>query len=170
VRIKIKLKSKIKSKNETLPGCGIGAPGVGGESGPDSLRLPMCRNPLTVVTVLVLVCGLLLSGQAAERFSLDGGGWELRTAGESGWRPVSVPHCWPVDAGYLQYVGQGFYRRTFLVPLDLRDKVVRLRFKAVFYKAVVRLNGVEVGRHEGGTRHLNSTSRNRCIRALTNSK
>ena len=112
------------------------------------------RNPrlhrFARVLAAIAVCAVLSVSHAAERFNLNGGGWEFRTARESGWRPVNVPHCWPLDNGYLQYVGEALYRRNFTAPLDLKDKVVRLRFEAVYYKAVVRLNGTEVGAHEGG--------------------
>ncbi|MGC9341912.1 MAG: glycoside hydrolase family 2 protein, partial [Bacteroidales bacterium] len=42
-----------------------------------------------------------------------------------------------------------WYRKTFTVPQDWQGKNLRLRFKAVDYKADVYLNGRHLGQHEG---------------------
>jgi len=118
------------------------------------------RSPrLIILRRYVAACCLALlfiasvyspSARAAERLGLSGGGWELRTGQENDWRPVTVPHCWPLDAGSLKYLGEAFYRTEFSAPLGLKDKVVRLRFEAVFYKCSVRLNGMPLGTYHMG--------------------
>jgi beta-galactosidase/beta-glucuronidase len=63
---------------------------------------------------------------------------------------VQVPHTWNVMPRYAGYEGAATYRRSFTLPTAARDAHVTLRFGAVFYEARVSVNGVSVGRHEGG--------------------
>ena len=110
-----------------------------------------------------LAFAVLLSGPAsgATRIDLDQG-WLFRTdpnrAGESsGWparvpngtEAVTVPHTWNVGKHH-DYLGTAWYFRTFEMPAHASGGQVRLNFGATFYSARVWLNGVELGRHEGG--------------------
>ena len=74
-------------------------------------------------------------------------GWQnhLPDATES----VNVPHTWNLGK-YDNYLGKAWYFRTFEMPVQSRDPHVELHFGATFYSARIWLNGVEVGRHEGG--------------------
>ena len=61
---------------------------------------------------------------------------------------VIVPASW--ETVRKDFEGVGWYRRTFTVPKQLKDKTIRLHFGAVNYVAEVYLNGQPVGVHEGG--------------------
>ena len=50
---------------------------------------------------------------------------------------------------YPDAEGVGFYRKTFTVPSEWRDRVLRLHFGGASYRAEAWLNGVYVGSHEG---------------------
>ncbi len=88
--------------------------------------------------------------KAVERTSLSlDGAWSFRVDGRSEWTRVDVPHTWNVMPAYRDYEGIAWYRRTFELPRGAGARVA-LRFGAVFYEARVWVNGVAVGRHEGG--------------------
>jgi len=100
--------------------------------------------------------------RAASRIALNDG-WRFRTDAQdagvvAGWtrslptgtRPIEVPHTWNVGAD-ADFEGTGWYFRQIDRPAALApDAHVELHFGATFYKARIWLNGVEVGRHEGG--------------------
>jgi len=115
----------------------------------------------------VLLCGLaalaLVAGpvHGAMRIDLDRD-WQFRADpdefGEwmgwmstlpSGTDPVTVPHTWNVGRLH-DFMGVGWYFRSFETPAHDPLTHVQLHFGATFYKARIWLNGVEVGTHEGG--------------------
>jgi len=61
-------------------------------------------------------------------------------------RDITVPGCWELTE--KDYEGVAFYRRTFRVPASWKDKIVRLQFDAVNFRAEVWLNDTAVGVHE----------------------
>lgn len=80
-----------------------------------------------------------------------------RTGEVSGWnsalpadtQSVAVPHTW--NNGRLHdYLGAAWYFRRFEMPPHAAGAHIELHFGATFYAARVWLNGVELGRHEGG--------------------
>jgi beta-galactosidase/beta-glucuronidase len=88
--------------------------------------------------------------KAVERTSLSlNGPWSFRLDSRRDWARVDVPHTWNVVPAYRDYEGVAWYRRTFALP-RVSGARVTLRFGAVFYEARVWVNGVDVGRHEGG--------------------
>jgi hypothetical protein len=128
----------------------------------------MNRIKITVLTVVLagLLCAVLSAKlpNTPEIISLDGS-WEIifdpekkgRDAGlhtnaafssVSERREIQVPSCW--ERIEQDYEGVAFYRRSFDVPGGWTDKVVRLQFDAVNYRAEVWLNDEVVGFHEGG--------------------
>ena len=80
-------------------------------------------------------------------------GWhqpaEAQSKAREGWRVVNVPHTWQIEPEHTDYMGVGWYRRTFAAPQAWSDRAVRVEFAAVFHTATVWLNGVEIGRHVG---------------------
>jgi beta-galactosidase/beta-glucuronidase len=52
--------------------------------------------------------------------------------------------------GYKDFIPAVWYRRTFQIPEDWKDKRILLHFEAVDYKTHVWVNGREVGFHRGG--------------------
>jgi hypothetical protein len=115
----------------------------------------------TIVLGAILLLGFSAPVAAATRLNLSAD-WAFLTdpaaKGEvAGWQKqlppgansVSLPHTWNLGRqdGYL---GQAWYFRTFEMPMPSPDLHVELHFGATFYAARVWLNGVEIGRHEGG--------------------
>ena len=81
--------------------------------------------------------------------SLDGI-WQFRH-GDGPWRETQVPLPWQAQfADLRQASGTGHYQRPFAGPEVQPDQVAVLCFGAVSYHATVTLNGVQIGRHEGG--------------------
>ena len=74
-------------------------------------------------------------------------GWQasLPTGTES----INVPHTWNIGRLH-DYRGVAWYFRQFERPSSAAGEHVELHFGATFYQARVWLNGVELGRHEGG--------------------
>ncbi|HEY3266956.1 MAG TPA: glycoside hydrolase family 2 TIM barrel-domain containing protein [Armatimonadota bacterium] len=73
---------------------------------------------------------------------------------DSAWKPVTLPHCWNIDAGQdgdrgAYYHGAGWYRRHLTVP-PAPGRRRYLRFGAAFVVTDVFVNGRKAGHHEGG--------------------
>ena len=82
--------------------------------------------------------------------SLDGE-WRFRHESDGVERSAVVPMPWQAQfADLRQSSGRATYTQRFACPASSADKETVLRFGAVSYLAEVRVNGVEVGSHEGG--------------------
>ncbi len=86
------------------------------------------------------------------------------------WRRVDLPHDWAVETPFVQAppsseltshgfkpIGRafpatsiGWYRRSFSLSPEDKGKRISIEFDGVFRDAMVWLNGVLLGRHEGG--------------------
>jgi hypothetical protein len=73
---------------------------------------------------------------------------------DSDWRVLNVPHDFSREGDFSQTNasstaflpgGIGWYRKTFVVPADWRDKVIRIQFDGVSMRSHVWINGHEVG-------------------------
>ncbi|HYT20464.1 MAG TPA: glycoside hydrolase family 2 TIM barrel-domain containing protein [Candidatus Polarisedimenticolia bacterium] len=108
---------------------------------------------------------VLLAGRtglvAADRVDLDRD-WRFRTDADSigqrsNWQNhppkdtvfINLPHTWNLGR-QDGFIGKAWYCKTFAVPLQSPDLHVKLHFGATFYSARVWLNGIELGKHEGG--------------------
>lgn len=104
---------------------------------------------------------LIVPAAAVSRIDLDHD-WQFRTdpAGQGekdGWQnrtpaqttSISVPHTWNLGQ-HDGYVGKAWYFRSFGMPVNVSKLCVELHFGATFYRSKVWLNGMEIGRHEGG--------------------
>ncbi|WP_438483315.1 glycoside hydrolase family 2 protein [Oleiharenicola lentus] len=65
------------------------------------------------------------------------------------WDKVTVPHSFSVDPRYHQFTGSAWYRKTFKATRVAGNRAF-VRFESVYYTAQVWLNGVLLGKHEGG--------------------
>jgi beta-galactosidase len=97
----------------------------------------------------------------------DVAGAELVKFNDSAWRMLDLPHDWSIedipgtnspvdsnaiggiDAGYL-VGGTAWYRKTFYVNSDIRQKVIHLQFDGVYMNADIWLNGQHLGNHPYG--------------------
>jgi len=89
-------------------------------------------------------------------------GFMFDKAGESAtWAKAGLPKpdTMPVPSAFSDfftdkesrdYAGDFWYETTFFVPEGWRGMDIGLRFGAAAHRAVVYVNGVEVGQHEGG--------------------
>ncbi|HZF26896.1 MAG TPA: glycoside hydrolase family 2 TIM barrel-domain containing protein [Steroidobacteraceae bacterium] len=119
------------------------------------------RGALRLARVIALGCLLASAAFGSTRIDLNRG-WTFRTdpeqSGEaSGWSSrvpaatdsINVPHTWNIGRDHA-YLGTAWYFRSFEAPSQPAPAQVELHFGATFYSARVWLNGVELGRHEGG--------------------
>jgi hypothetical protein len=115
----------------------------------------------TIVLGAMILIVLSPSVFAATRLDLNND-WSFRTDPEqkgeiAGWQrqapsgtaSINVPHTWNLGR-HDGYLGKAWYFRTFEMPMQSPDLHVELHFGATFYSARVWLNGVELGKHEGG--------------------
>ena len=71
------------------------------------------------------------------------------------YKEVSIPHTWndrPVErinAGEGFHLGKGWYKKSFNSMPDWHNKRVFIRFDAVGTQAIVKLNGKDIGEHNG---------------------
>ncbi len=66
----------------------------------------------------------------------------------AGKRTIQVPSCW--ETIEQDYEGAAWYGLRFRAPANAKDKLIRLRFHAVNYRAEVWINDQPAGFHEGG--------------------
>ena len=87
----------------------------------------------------------------ARSVQLLDGEWAFRHETDAADRIALVPMPWQANFADLRQVsGRAIYKRRFSCPEEVEGKETVLRFGAVSYLAEVRVNGVEVGSHEGG--------------------
>lgn len=75
---------------------------------------------------------------------------------DKAWRDVNLPHDWSIegefdsshptgnDGGYLP-AGVGWYRKTFTLPVDWKDKHISIYFEGVYMNSEVFINGKSLG-------------------------
>lgn len=69
---------------------------------------------------------------------------------DSSWADIVIEKAWD-ECGYKEYIGVGWYRKTFELPVPPADyKAVELHFASVDENAWVWLNGVYIGQHAIG--------------------
>ncbi len=115
----------------------------------------------TIVLGAILVFAFSAPVAAATRLDLNND-WLFHSDPEgkgevAGWQKqppagadsINLPHTWNLGR-HDGYLGKAWYFRTFEMPMQSPDLHVKLHFGATFYSARVWLNGVEIGKHEGG--------------------
>jgi len=98
-------------------------------------------------------------GRVARIFNAD---WRFRLGDDAAaqrpdfddrsWERVGLPHSFSIP--YFQsshfYVGDGWYRKSFLLPALPRGRRLSLEFEGAFQEAEIFVNGQRVGHHRGG--------------------
>jgi len=86
---------------------------------------------------------------------------------DSKWRKVDLPHDWSIEdlpgkkspfdpdaisqvSGGFTVGGTGWYRKTFTVPSDQKNKQIYIQFDGVYMNAEFWLNGESLGKHPYG--------------------
>ncbi|MBE0655828.1 MAG: DUF4982 domain-containing protein [Bacteroidales bacterium] len=86
---------------------------------------------------------------------------------DASWRSIDLPHDWSIedlpgtgspldstavggiDMGYF-VGGTGWYRKTFDLPQDLKNKQFSLLFEGIYMDSEIWINGIPLGRHPYG--------------------
>ena len=110
-------------------------------------------------------------GAAYSYAKTDGWGGAVRpNFNDAAWRAVDLPHDWAVELPFVQApftislmdhgfkplarvfpeTSIGWYRRHFAVPRGDEGRRFRIDFDGAFRDCLVWLNGILLGRHEGG--------------------
>lgn len=66
------------------------------------------------------------------------------------WDTITVPGNWDTRKKHSQYVGKGYYQKTFKVPTTWKGSQVRIKFDAVYQTSKVWVNDNLAGKHIGG--------------------
>ena len=116
-------------------------------------------------SMLVFCSFPALAGEAEARVVLNmntGGAFhrgEVESGGQpglddSGWIAATIPHIMQLEkkhcGGDIIYDGVGWYRRTFRVPSQYKDKQIKISFEGVMNACEVYLNGQKISAHRGG--------------------
>ncbi|MBN1952696.1 MAG: DUF4982 domain-containing protein [Bacteroidales bacterium] len=119
--------------------------------------------------LIVLLAGCTEKQEAEprmERKQLFDSGWKFQLGdfpeaptadfNDSSWRSLDLPHDWSIegsvdkknptgnDGGYFP-AGEGWYRKTFTVPSEWKDKEVSVYFEGVYTNSEVFINGTSLG-------------------------
>ncbi|MDN3580355.1 glycoside hydrolase family 2 TIM barrel-domain containing protein [Mucilaginibacter flavus] len=121
------------------------------------------------IVILILVCSSFSFAQDKghmARKQLFDYNWKFNLGDEasaksigfddSGWRNLDLPHDWSVEgkispknstggAGGYFPAGIGWYRKTFTVPREWKDKNVAVYFEGVYMNSEVFINGKSLG-------------------------
>ena len=98
---------------------------------------------------------------ALENSKIDlGGTWKFNPSPVAGfgtdikvpvnWSDISVPGEWTMQNFSVKPNRRAAYMRSFSIPADWKDYVIKLRCDAVYSDAVVWINGKRAGSHQGG--------------------
>lgn len=140
----------------------------------------MDSNPrrILLITLTFLFTLMQLQGQNADkRTYLFDQGWKFHRGGaqgaenpsfdDSGWRIVDLPHDWSIEDlpgtdspfninaisqvnGGFTTGGTGWYRKRFMLPGNISEKKVRIRFDGAYMNSEIWLNGQYIGNHPYG--------------------
>jgi beta-galactosidase len=104
----------------------------------------------------------VVAADAGWKFFLgDPGGAESVSFADASWRTVDLPHDWSIESkpdkdapggtgeGFFP-AGIGWYRKSFHVPANWKDKRVSIEFDGVYRDAAIYLNGHKLGTHAYG--------------------
>ncbi|GHT53936.1 beta-galactosidase [Bacteroidia bacterium] len=123
-----------------------------------------------IATFLFILFPILCFAGQDERirsnFDFD---WKFRLGESSGaiqpeyddadWQNIQLPHDWSIEmpverknGGSMGFFpgGTGWYRKTFEVPADYKNKKVTILFDGVYHQSDVYINGVHLGFHPYG--------------------
>lgn len=90
-----------------------------------------------------------VAGVASPTLDLNGD-WGFSPADDGSYKSIRVPGEWAMQGFTVENGSFACYRRSFIVPEDWKNMVVKLRFDAVHAVCKVSVNGKEIGSHEGG--------------------
>ncbi|GAC1308019.1 MAG: beta-galactosidase GalB [Mucilaginibacter sp.] len=88
-------------------------------------------------------------------------GGEKTAVNDAGWRMLNLPHDWSIEGKFSKENpatpeggalpgGIGWYRKTFTVPADQKNKLIYIDFDGVYQKSDVWINGHHLGFRPNG--------------------
>jgi beta-galactosidase len=113
--------------------------------------------------ILTLMCCFALASFAANRqcfdfdwrfIKADNAAFASADFDDSSWSTVQLPHDWNISdtfdiniGGHAAYLpeGIGWYRKTFTLPRDARNKCISILFDGIFMQSDVYINGHHLG-------------------------
>src|SRR5271155_192639 len=127
---------------------------------------PLPAKPLIFLIIILLP---IATAPAAPRSTLfntdwkfihaDPAGAESPTFNDIAWRTLNLPHDWSIEGPFEEKwasctaylpAGIGWYRKTFTLPTDQRDKHTSIYFEGVYEHSQVWLNGHLLGSRPSG--------------------
>lgn len=111
--------------------------------------------------LLVLLLTTSIEAKGIARKQLFDAQWQFALNDSTQWRTVNLPHDWSIegdfdkdapagnDGGYLP-TGKGWYKKTFTLGKDYKNKQVRFYFEGVYMNSEVYVNGKRAGGHPYG--------------------
>lgn len=123
------------------------------------------KNPISCLLTLLVVATHTMadpSPRRVENFNRDWrfakgaqAGAEAATFNDAAWQPVRLPHDWAISGPYepngeantgkLPWRGEGWYRKSFMLPSTDAGKRIYLDFDDVMAMPVVYVNGQKAG-------------------------
>lgn len=89
-----------------------------------------------------------IDGVQTPQLSLNGE-WQFQINTGDQQSLIQVPAEWEMQGFTVQEGETAIYTKALNIPADWRDKKIKLRFDGVSSYAVVKVNGIKVGEHEG---------------------
>ncbi len=127
------------------------------------------KNIFWSLIVLVFTLNITFSQSSKREKILFDLGWKFHLGDlnaakdplfdDASWRSLNLPHDWSIEAdfnsqyasctGYLPS-GFGWYRKTFDIPQDYKNKTITIQFDGVYCNSEVWVNGKYIGKHPYG--------------------
>lgn len=77
------------------------------------------------------------------------GEWNFQISGHTAKHTIQVPGEWEMQGFTVNEGETALYSREITIPADWKGKRIKIRFDGISSHAVVKLNGVKLGEHEG---------------------
>ena len=90
----------------------------------------------------------LVSNVQQPQISLNGK-WDFRIAGRNTKHIINVPGEWEMQGFTVNEGETAVYTRELNIPADWEGKTIRIRFDGVSSHAIIKVNGIKIGEHEG---------------------
>ena len=147
-------------------------------------------NKIFIISTILLCYFLQSYGQSRVEQTLDGT-WSfvldsLNVGQNNNWKDgipkekakkVIVPHTWNLDKNSEEYAGWAWYEKEFSSESNWKNKVIRLKFDAVYHDAIVYINGKKVGENTDAgyttfsfdiSKYLSFNQKNKVVVAVNN--
>ena len=77
------------------------------------------------------------------------GKWDFQISGQAAQHAINVPGEWEMQGFTVNEGKTAIYNHELNIPSDWKNKKIKIRFDGVSSHAVIKVNGIKVGEHEG---------------------